>query len=174
MGFTKAALGVCHVAAALPVAVGTCPIDGVPVRVTPGGIFTAVAATEPTPLAVTSPVKAVIPVPGGTAKVASAFRNFPAAADPAPGAGTLPADPPDPVSPIITGSVALTLTVGAPASSAKTTFCFPLAGAGVAALKFALAARVMVKLLIHYRELRSACSCRPARRRGSGERSQRY
>jgi hypothetical protein len=61
-----------------------------------------VAATLPDPDAVTSPISAVMPLPGGTANVPSALRNLPAAAEPDGGAGTMPALPPEPVSPTIT------------------------------------------------------------------------
>ena len=75
----------------------------------------------------------------------SAFKNLPAAASPEAGAGTLPAVPPEPVSPTMTGSVAEMLTVGEPASSAKAMFCAPVAAAGVVALKFWVDARVMMR-----------------------------
>ncbi len=44
------------------------------------------------------------PAPGGTANVPSAFKNFPAAASPAPGAGTAPLCPPEPEAPTMVGT----------------------------------------------------------------------
>lgn len=67
-----------------------------------------VETTAPEPLAVTSPVKdEIVPAPtGGTVHVPSAFKNLPAAASPAAGAGAMPLVPPEPVSPITAGSMA--------------------------------------------------------------------
>src|ERR1700722_7485227 len=73
--------------------------------------------------------------PAGTAKVPSAFRNFPAAADPAGGAGTSPCVPPDPESPTISVTYADTFRGMLESACHFTLRSGPAGAAGVESLR---------------------------------------
>src|ERR1017187_3807185 len=68
-------------------------------------------ATESVIAAVVASVNETACPPPGRAHVPLAARNFPAADDPAGGAGTTPDTPPDPVSPTNSGMLTLPVSV---------------------------------------------------------------